>query len=432
MMGESYMKVLNSMWEPIKKILGEQELIRDVEYRNSKYVMCVDHMLLNCLTGELIEDSQDYEYKIHHWFMLPKEYDDEDLASRVRKIVCALREGGRNNSKGYYTIYTTLSCNANCFYCYEKEWSKTSHMSLETADNVASFIMQRSKDHEISVEWFGGEPLCNTAVIDHISRKLKSFESTIVTNGLLFSEKNIHKATDLWNLKEVTISMDGKGETYNRTKSYTESSLDPYNTILNNITGLLDKNVKVVVRMIAGEHNLDNLYELVDDLENKFGKDKAFFVEINVLDKSNGAISDEQEYLLKRYLTGKLQYREYNSFDSQTLPQRCRATSLIITPEGKIQFCPDSIDKNYVGDVNEHEIPQDAVIMWKRYKADESVSCMSCELFPSCRLLLMCPLIPIDWNERECYYRKKFERRIRKFISNYIKERRLNSYERNI
>ena len=61
-----------------------------------------------------------------------------------------------------YVIFTTLDCNARCFYCYELKSKGKTPMSIETAEKVAKYIITHCpKGTEVSLDWFGGEPLFN-------------------------------------------------------------------------------------------------------------------------------------------------------------------------------------------------------------------------------------------------------------------------------
>ncbi|MBP3801509.1 MAG: 4Fe-4S cluster-binding domain-containing protein [Clostridia bacterium] len=66
-------------------------------------------------------------------------------------------------------IFTTLGCNANCYYCYENNLRNNKYkMSKETADKIISLLIKNNKK-KISIGWFGGEPLYNEEIIDYIS-----------------------------------------------------------------------------------------------------------------------------------------------------------------------------------------------------------------------------------------------------------------------
>ena len=115
-------------------------------------------------------------------------------------------------------------------YCYEKGYNISSMNSI-TAKKVVEFINNNNSDSSIKIQWYGGEPLMNSSSIDVICDGLKQhnidFESSIISNGLLFNDNIIHKANILWNLKMARISLDGNEDVYNKVKSYKNISENP-------------------------------------------------------------------------------------------------------------------------------------------------------------------------------------------------------------
>ena len=89
-----------------------------------------------------------------------------------------------------------MDCYARCFYCFEHGAIKGS-MSLETADNVAKFLIERCTEKELYISWFGGEPLMVPHIIDRINARLLDagidIESSITTNGILIFPAIISK-----------------------------------------------------------------------------------------------------------------------------------------------------------------------------------------------------------------------------------------------
>ena len=53
------------------------------------------------------------------------------------------------------TIAPTMNCNARCYYCFEKGASQGT-MDYKTAEAVANFLIDRCKEKELYISWFGG------------------------------------------------------------------------------------------------------------------------------------------------------------------------------------------------------------------------------------------------------------------------------------
>lgn len=99
-------------------------------------------------------------------FLVPYSLNEYD-AVHMKRIQSIL-----NNDVSFYRILTTLDCNARCFYCYERK-SKHEYMDLSVAEQTAKFILDHINERRCVIQWFGGEPLMNTKVIDLISSMLR-------------------------------------------------------------------------------------------------------------------------------------------------------------------------------------------------------------------------------------------------------------------
>ena len=74
-------------------------------------------------------------------------------------------------------------------------------MSPEVQDDVVSLaerMLDASRSNELSVTWFGGEPLLAPGVVESLSQRLMalmrdrgSYKASIITNGYLLTQKNI-------------------------------------------------------------------------------------------------------------------------------------------------------------------------------------------------------------------------------------------------
>ncbi len=94
----------------------------------------------------------------------------------------------------------TLRCDHNCVYCQASSQSvdaKDMDMNVETAEKAVDFIFQ-SPNKIITIEFQGGEPLLNLAVLKHIvkyalekNKKIKKELSFTVVSNLTYMNKDI-------------------------------------------------------------------------------------------------------------------------------------------------------------------------------------------------------------------------------------------------
>ena len=223
------------------KILGEKHMGKALSRAMEK-------------NGIIIEKKID-EFKIY-----------ETWAKQQRKI---------NKPYWSFNITTTLKCNARCPYCYEKGIRKTDFKKSHQA-KLLEFIKSNLKEGDkLVINWFGGEPLMKTEVIDYVTNELSKdnikFSSYIITNGSLVNKKLIQQKFRKWNVKDVQITLDGLSNTYENRKLYIDQRRGVFNRLLKKIFVLSECGIKVHIRLNIDRDNSDEILELVSILDEKFG-----------------------------------------------------------------------------------------------------------------------------------------------------------------
>ncbi len=192
------MKVLQQKAAMADNVLGKQEGMKGDAMRFLTYcvavpcdngvliynVMTKEMLLLEGEEGTMIDadnlgasqaflqgDTELSRYLYENWYIVPQAHNDKQLCLSLCTIARQLYETNMKGCLNSFTILTTTDCNARCFYCYEKGCEQV-NMSDETAYNVVEFIKRSCGGREVSLHWYGGEPLFNIAPID------------IITNGL--------------------------------------------------------------------------------------------------------------------------------------------------------------------------------------------------------------------------------------------------------
>lgn len=107
-----------------------------------------------------------------------------------------------NPQKVHLCIAPTMKCNFNCFYCFE-EGNKNLSLMNEAVENAIIRYIEKNKENDISISWFGGEPLLGferiVSMSETLNRKNIQYTSSIITNGSLLTKKKI-KQLELLNL----------------------------------------------------------------------------------------------------------------------------------------------------------------------------------------------------------------------------------------
>lgn len=178
------------------------------------------------------------------------------------------------------TIAPTMDCNARCYYCFE-HGAKQGTMTMETAKRVADFLIENCIEKELTLSWFGGEPLMAVEVIDYINSRLVDanikIDSSITTNGILITDEIIAKFKD-WNISRVQITLDGIGEKYNQVKKYILPLKNPFETIMDNIRRTIASGITVHLRVNYKSTDYSTVKETLDYLHHEFGNNDKLYL----------------------------------------------------------------------------------------------------------------------------------------------------------
>lgn len=411
--------------EHIDKLWGKQKVCEGETYRLMRYVLRVDHedkvLLHNVVTGRLVvlerEEAEALEtlpspyspvmeQLVTEHYLVPEKYDENQQVLNLRNILRKFEAAYHTTDITHYVILTTTACNARCYYCYQ-QGLPTSTMTEKTANQVVDFICNHCGDKkQVTITWFGGEPTIAIQPIDLICQGLREkdieYRSFMISNGYLFNEDMVDRAKSLWNLRHITITIDGTEKTYNRTKAYVSPCENPYQRVMRNIGLMLDSGIMVKLRMNYDVGNwkeyLDLLKEVTERFQNKkllemsahriIGEfpspegdqrhgDEAWFeektVELDATTRDNGFIRESNALPVMRY-------------------KACGATNdmmTVITPEGNLVTCPDQLQADQIkGNIWEGVTNFNLVSKWKQFV--EYPKCADCYFMPQCVHMLCC------------------------------------------
>ncbi len=361
-------------------------------------------LLYHTLTKELIflEDGEEpAEYLRRRFFLIKKGTDERALARELRGTLQFLN---RSRLPGYtrYTILPTTDCNARCFYCYEAGCEKL-NMDAATADKAVRFILDTCGEGELTLRFFGGEPLMGAAALDRICEGLaahgKAYHSTIVSNGYLFSPERIRTAADLWHLRRAQITLDGTEEVYNARKDFVEDRDGAFRRVLDNIEGLLRAGIAVTVRLNMDEVNLPDLRILAGQLARRFGGYADFTVYPFLLFQDILSPSrDKVERVFGLYRAFRAELAEAGLLKPGKLPDTLRLNhcmaddpaSAVILPDGRLHACEHFTEGLYFGSLDD-PAPKSATETYWTEEFPEDEACATCPLYPDCFRMLHCP-----------------------------------------
>lgn len=400
--------------ENVSAIMGNQPFSRDDEYRLSFLCVTVTvqegTLLFNNLTKELvlidtsIKDisSNDYTLLVRKWFFVSSKTDEIELVTNVRSLLHLTYEKVRSKN---ITILPTTDCNARCFYCFEKNMVRK-NMTETTALQTVSFIKRQLKPGEhLTIRWFGGEPLTNIGPIDLICNELKQkekilFSSSLITNGFLLDAPLLQHAIDMWNLKNIQITLDGSESIYNKTKAFIYPDSNPFQTVIKNIVNISTTSVFLVIRLNIDTYNISDMFHLIEILSHEIQNKKNIRFSLSPLFEYAGATPHIRTEETRKNLFESIEQLHTeivrSGFTSNGLPTALKATycgadsrnAIVVLPNGDLIRCEHIVELNPVGSVFS-TTSSFADGVWTEYEPDKDL-CHSCALYPECNRPIGC------------------------------------------
>ena len=379
------------------------------DFRLNKFVIkvnvCEGWMLYNTTTGSIVHiHSTEDLYKsldtlINMYFYVPLAFDEVKWVNELR--ITKNRKSKDRLINGF-TIFTTMDCNARCFYCYEKGQPRIS-MTDKIAKDTADFILKTSSNSPVEIRWFGGEPLLNTNAIDIICNTLTKngakFKSSMITNGLLFTDSIISKAKKLWKLKRVQITLDGPKDVYHKAKSYKGAVGDEFDRVIYNIGKLIKDQITVSIRLNQGLYNTSDLLDLINFLSDHFGgKDSVSVYNSLLYDQKVELDNLSETEMYERFIMIQNKLIKSGLFRNKPLKKKIRYchcmadndSSVIITPKGDIGKCEHFTNEHLVGNIYDSQFDSNEIQRWKE-QYQPTLKCINCPLYPQCVRIRMCP-----------------------------------------
>lgn len=184
------------------------------------------------------------------------------------------------------TICPTMGCNFNCPYCFEDHFA--GKMAPEVQDDVVALaerMLDASYSKDISVTWFGGEPLLATEIIESLSGRLMElaekrggeYQAGIVTNGYLLTQEMVDMLVRC-KVDSAQVTIDGLGATHDATRRLANGG-PTFERITSNL-----RNVKIPFRVDI-RHNvhegnkseMDELEAFIKTLAEESGNDLMYY-----------------------------------------------------------------------------------------------------------------------------------------------------------
>lgn len=171
-----------------------------------------------------------------------------DAAAELEQMRGVIERANGRSRTYRPTIVLNLDCNLDCCYCYEAGFRGGRFMSEETARLVVETLVREQISHgrDVSLQFYGGEPLLSLDLIRSISLPLLAaaerhgvrYSFGLVTNGTLLDRATALELVPL-GLKTARITLDGPPEIHNQQRPFA-SGAGSFDSIVSNILAVCD------------------------------------------------------------------------------------------------------------------------------------------------------------------------------------------------
>lgn len=356
------------------------------------------------------EDADDLVRELMRGGMLVDDERDEYMELRLQS-----RAARYSNMNLNLTIAPTMACNFCCPYCYEKGQKYTS-MNDEVVNQLPLFVRENYPNiTNLTVGWYGGEPLLGLIKIERITELLKaavgsacSYGASIVTNGYLLTS-DIARRLVACDVKMAQVTIDGAKADHD-SRRVLHGGGPTYERILQNVKECADI-LDISIRSNVDKTNISSSFELLEYLEKNGLKNKVHFYLAPVDNINNVCTNDNQCFTIKQFSQEETEfYRQaiqrgfkVQPFGGTNLGICCAVgiNSYVVDPLGNLYKCWDDIGriKCKVGSIFEQPVLNANMIRWMSYEPEDQ-ECRDCFAFPMC--MGGCPNHALNGNEKHC------------------------------
>lgn len=308
----------------------------------------------------------------------------------------------------FLILLPTAGCNFRCMYCYEDHEGKV--MTQEIQDSVISFVEKNIENYKaLRVEWFGGEPLCSSDVVDYISQGLiavckqakKPYTASMTTNGYLLNLDTFRRMLRKNRVVSYQITLDGLEESHNQQRPLANRE-GSFQTIMANLKAIRDQIkshlFQITVRCNVTEKVMNSFNEYLDMLSSEFGEDDRFDFYWKIAwepdHKADDAYCEEEQYdeLLEMARNRKLRLG-LNRAMLACYGLICYASypgCFVIGADAAVYKCTVIFDepRNQIGTLKKDgtmELDKNKEACWSgRIKGNNLSKCKECKIAPSC------------------------------------------------
>ena len=350
-------------------------------------------------------------------------------ADELRRVQYAFGQENHRNDRLELILLASEDCNFRCTYCYED--FKRGTMRPEVREGVKKLVESRMKTmREMTVSWFGGEPLYGLEAIEDLAPFLSEtaeregieYFSHMTTNAYLMTEDVVDKLLS-WRITDFQITLDGMPEDHDRHRPGRDGS-STFQKIYDNLAKMAERtdDFSVGIRVNFAKGNVPGLERFLELLHEKFRDDERFTLSFHAVGKWGGpndanidvcGTGESHAVRMKLKAAAKtlgLQvtsgWRPGAGVGSEVC-YAARPYNFIVGAHGDLMKCTidlDSKDRNVVGKLlpdGTLDLDTDKMALWTEPAFERDTGCQTCHIPPPCQGI-PCPKIRFDHNRSPC------------------------------
>lgn len=339
------------------------------------------------LSGDPETSEKEKTDLVRGWYLVPHGFDVKTISHQIRQRM--IRAQTAPMAKTGYTIFTTTGCNACCEYCFEKDYERID-MTTETADKVAAYIIRTHSKNQVTIKWFGGEPLTNKKVITRICSRLEecgvAFVSDITTNGFLLPKCKDAELTS-WHLRSVQLTLDDTGEEYERIKGLPAGA---YKALLKSVDRLFSLGVRSTIRIhYHPDKGLEPCYRILEDLKTHAGV--SMYARILYEEEQ----PEHYEKLLElegSLIQESMMRPKFPPYAAGTHCMADRKNHATIGPAGDLSPCEHyAYGPEMYGTIFDGTTKSAVRARWAEREKHSKLACEICPIYAMCEKIVLCP-----------------------------------------
>ena len=370
-------------------------------------------------------------------FLVPSDTDELERASGLHEALKAARTM-------HLVLMPTEACSFRCSYCYQT--FERGAMTREVIDGLKSYVRRAAERVEqITVSWFGGEPLLafdtilelSDSFMDSCRRGGARYSADMSTNGYGLTKTRLARLVER-QVRRYMITLDGGAGVHDRRRKLRGGG-PTYGTIIDNLTEWreLDEEYTVDLRVNFDEDNVRDLKAWFGELSALLGGDRRFGLLVRPGGRWGGP-RDAQLPVCDRTASDRYLWELAEQGRRAGLPvsgsiadallpagavcYAAKPNALVVGADGRLYKCSVALDDdaNQVGRLERDgtmRLDRDKIALWTESGEEKDDVCRTCFYRPACQGN-HCPLYRMRTGRRPCPHEKRRLNRVLALLGN--------------